>query len=73
MRKLLKGWVETPFLVFPFLLITFPKKSVLLQTFFLEIVQKVGKIVDIHFLENVAFEKNMPVTNILLHEQEIQI
>ena len=27
-----------------------------------ETVQKVGKIEDIHFFENVAFEKNLPVT-----------
>ena len=29
----------------------------------LERVQKVGKIVDIHFLKNVAFEKKLPISN----------
>ena len=52
-----KGWMETLF----FFLITFPRKSLLPQRFFLETVQKVGKIVDIHFFENVAFEKKLPV------------
>ena len=37
----------------------------LLQEFFLETVQKVGKIVDIHFFENVAFETNLPVKKIV--------
>jgi len=27
----------------------------------LETVQKLGKIVDVYFFENVAFEKNLPV------------
>ena len=31
----------------------------------LERVQKVGKIEDIHFLKNVAFEKNLPVRIVL--------
>jgi len=43
-----------------FLLITFPKKSLLLK-FSLETVQKAGKIMDIHFFDNIAFEKNLPV------------
>jgi len=54
-----KGWVETLF--FPFLLLTFPKMTLLLQKF-LETVQKVSKMVDIHFFKNVDFEKNLPVT-----------
>jgi hypothetical protein len=33
----------------------------LLQNFFLETVQKVSKIVDIHLFENIAYEKNLPV------------
>ena len=28
---------------------------------FLETVQKVGQNVDIHFFENIVFEKNLPV------------
>jgi hypothetical protein len=52
-----KGWVET--LSPSFLLITFLKKY-LLQNI-LETFQKVGKIMDIHFFENVAFEKKLPV------------
>ena len=40
---------------------TFPIKSILLQKFYLETVLKVGKIVDIHFFVNVAFEKKMLV------------
>ena len=51
----IKGWVETFY--FAFLLITFPKRSLLLQKKILETVQKV----DIHFFKNVTFEKNLPV------------
>ena len=45
-----KGWVET--ISFPFLLITFSK-----SLYYYKKVQKVDKIVDIHFFENVVFEK----------------
>ena len=43
-----------------FILITFHRKSLLLK-FSLETIQKVDKIVDIHFFENVAIEKKLPV------------
>ena len=49
---------------FPFLLITFPIKSLLLQKIF-KTVQKVDKIVDIHSFENISFEKNLPVKEIM--------
>ena len=49
------GWKPLSFRLF-----TFPKKSLLLKIF-LETVQKDDKIVDIHFFENVAFEKKLPV------------
>jgi hypothetical protein len=40
-------------------LITFSKKVSTTAKIILETVQKVGKIVDIHFFENVAFEKKI--------------
>ena len=40
---------------------TFPRNTLQIQKKSLEIIQKFDKIVDIHFFENVAFEKKMPV------------
>ena len=40
---------------------------------FLETVQKVGKKVGIHFFENIHFEKNLPVTLIVLTTQSRQL
>ena len=67
-----KWWVKTknPFHFPSFLLITFPKKTLLPQIF-LETVLKFGKKVQIHFFENVVFEKKNACTKYVTNTNKL--